>query len=77
MIEYLWNWLKSSFTNLSFKGFVWPREPVLYMALAVAILNAVIAVINGSLGLSEAIDAIIIAIGAFAARGKVSPTPQP
>ena len=61
------------FKNLSLTQFTWPREPVLYMALIVAVLNTVIAALNGGLTWGEAIDAILIAVGAFVARGQVSP----
>jgi hypothetical protein len=61
------------FTNLTLKGFTWPREPVLYLALLVAIVNTVTAVLEGGLSWGEAIDAVVIAIGAFVARGQVTP----
>lgn len=61
------------FQNLSLKGFTWPKEPVLYLALLVAIVNVGISVINGEVGWPEALESAAIAIGAFIARGRVTP----
>jgi hypothetical protein len=71
-MSWITDWIKASFTNLDWR---WPNEPVLYMAFAVAILNIAIGLINGSLDFTQAWETLLIAIGAFAARGKVSPVP--
>ncbi len=61
------------FQNLSFKGFTWPREPVLYLTLLVAVVNVIIAYITGDVGWVEALESLVILIGGFIARGRVSP----
>jgi len=61
------------FENLSFRGFTWPKEPVLYLTLLVAILNVAISLITGDVSWGEAIDTVIILIGGFVARGQVTP----
>ena len=61
------------FENLSLKEFTWPREPVLYLTLLVAILNIVISVITGEVSILTAIETLVGLIIGFIARGKVSP----
>lgn len=61
------------FQNLSLKGFTWPREPVLYLTLIAAILTTVASVLTGDLGWVDALEALVIVVGGFIARGQVSP----
>jgi len=62
------------FNNLSLKGFTWPREPVLYLTLLVALANVAISAISGDVGWQDAFETAAIAIGGFIARGRVSPS---
>ena len=61
------------FQNLSLKEFSWPREPVLYLTLIAAILTTVASALSGDLGWVQAVEAIIILVGGFIARGQVTP----
>ena len=65
------------FQNLSLKGFTWPREPVLYLTLIAAILTTVASALTGDLSWVQAVEAVIILVGGFIARGQVSPISQP
>lgn len=61
------------FENLSLKGFTWPREPVLYLTLLVAIVNVIISVISGDADIVTAIESLGVIIAGFIARGRVTP----
>ena len=61
------------FENLSLKGFTWPREPVLYLTLLVAIVNVVITGLTGDVTWFEAIESLVILVAGFVARGQVTP----
>lgn len=61
------------FTNLSLKGFTWPREPVLYLTLIVAVLNVVIAYIQGDVTWVQGLESLSILVAGFIARGRVTP----
>ena len=63
------------FQNLSLKGFTWPREPVLYLTLLVAVINVAIQYINGDVTWVQGLETLVILVGGFIARGQVSPTP--
>ena len=62
------------FHDLSLKAFTWPREPVLYLTLLVAILNVVIQYLNGDVSWVQGLETLVILIGGFIARGQVTPT---
>ena len=62
--------------NLSLRGFTWRREPVLYVALAVGLLNLVLSVLNGDVGTEDAIEWTVGAVAAFFVRGQVTPYPK-
>lgn len=64
------------FQNLSLKGFTWPKEPVLYLTLIAAVLTTVAAALTGDLSWVQAVEAVIILVGGFIARGQVSPISQ-
>lgn len=61
------------FENLSLRGFTWPREPVLYITLIAAILNAVAQLLVGDITWVIAVETVVTLILGFIARGKVSP----
>lgn len=61
------------FQNLSLRGFTWPREPVLYLTAAAALLTTVASALTGDVTWVQALEAAIIVIGGFIARGQVSP----
>lgn len=61
------------FQNLSLKGFTWPREPVLYLTVIAAILTTVASVIDGSVNWVDGLEALVIVVGGFIARGQVTP----
>ena len=61
------------FENLSLKGFTWPREPVLYLTLAAAVINIVIQAIAGDVTYWVAVESAVGLVLAFIARGRVSP----
>ena len=61
------------FANLSLKGFTWPREPILYLTLAAAVINVVIQAIAGDVTYWVAVESAIGLVMAFIARGRVSP----
>lgn len=61
------------FENLSLKGFTWPKEPVLYLALIVAILNVVIQALSGDLSWFAAAESVFVLIMGFIARSQVTP----
>ncbi len=62
------------FQNLSLKGFTFPKEPVLYLTLLVAIANIVISALSGDVSWVTAIETIIGILVGFFARGQVTPT---
>ncbi len=62
--------IKPMFENL---GVTPKREPVLYLALLVVILNIVVQTLQGTTDLQTAIESIGIALAAFIARGQVTP----
>ena len=59
--------------NLTFKGFTWPKEPVLYLTLLVAVVNVVISLINGDVGWAQGLETVAVLVGGFIARGRVTP----
>ena len=61
------------FENLKLSEFTWPREPVLYLTLIVAVLNVAIQYIVGDLGWVQALESLSILVGGFIARGQVTP----
>ena len=61
------------FQNLSLRGFTWPREPILYLTLAGALLNVVIALLSGEIGSHAALESVLLLIGGFIGRAKVTP----
>lgn len=61
------------FENLSLKGFTWPREPVLYLTLLVAVLNVVIQTLSGDVTWITAVESVIGLVLGFIARGQVAP----
>lgn len=64
------------FENLSLKDFTWPREPVLYLTLLVAILNVAIQALVGDLSWFAAAESVFVLVAGFIARGQVTPTSQ-
>jgi len=61
------------FENLSLKGFTWPREPVLYLTLLVAVLNVVIQALSGDVTWITAVESVIGLVLGFVARSQVAP----
>ena len=61
------------FENLSFTNFTWKREPILYITLAVAILNVIGTLLAGDVEFAQAIETIVLLVFGFFARGQVSP----
>ena len=61
------------FQNLSLRDFTWPREPVLYLTLLVAVVNVVIAYIQGDVSWVQGIETLFVLISGFIARGQVTP----
>ena len=61
------------FENLSLREFTWPREPVLYLTLLVAVLNVVIQMLAGDVTWVTAVETIIGLVLGFVARSQVSP----
>ena len=61
------------FENLSLSGFTWPREPVLYLTLVAAIINAAIQALTGDVTWWVAGETAVGLVMAFIARGRVSP----
>ncbi|HEX7098942.1 MAG TPA: hypothetical protein VF377_06850 [Acidimicrobiia bacterium] len=59
--------------NFSLKEFTWKREPILWLALILAIGQVVYQALGGAIGVEEAVQAIITLIFGFLGRGQVSP----
>ena len=64
------------FENLKLSEFTWPREPVLYLTLIVAILNVVIQFINGDVTWVQGLETLVLLVAGFIARGQVRPVAQ-
>lgn len=62
------------FANLSLSQFTWKREPILYLALALAAGKIVYDVMSGSLDLQAGVEAFVVLLFGFFGRGQVSPT---
>lgn len=62
------------FENLSLRGFTWNREPVLYVTLAVAILQVVVTIMTGDIALADGAMTIMTLVFGFIVRGEVTPT---
>lgn len=65
------DWIKASFSG--FDGWSFPKEPILWLTLIGAIINAVVQSLAGDITGWVAIETVIGLIMAFMARGKVSP----
>ena len=61
------------FENLNWKEFTWKREPILYLALFVAIGNIVLQAVNGDLTGFNAAESIFVLVLGFFGRGQVTP----
>lgn len=61
------------FANLSLRSFTWRREPVLYLALGIAVAQLVYQVWAGDLGSEDAIGLGLDLVLGFFLRGQVSP----
>lgn len=61
------------FENLSFADFTFRREPVLYLALAAALLMLIGDALTGDIAASTAIQSAVSLVVGFFARGQVSP----
>ena len=61
------------FANLNLLNFTWKREPVLYIALAVALLNIVSSWFDGGLVAVDALESGFALVWGFFTRGQVSP----
>lgn len=61
------------FANLSLSGFTWRREPILYLALLVAIGTLGLEVADGALEWPAALESLGILIVGFFGRGQVTP----
>lgn len=61
------------FENLKLSEFTWPREPVLYLTLLVAVLNVVIQFIAHDITWVQGLETLVILVGGFIARGQVTP----
>ena len=64
---------QTMFTNLQRRNLTWQREPILWVALAVAVLQAVASGLSGDLAWADAIEAIVVLLFGFIARGQVVP----
>ena len=61
------------FQNLKLSEFTWRREPILYLALAIAILNLVYAYLTGDLAMTDGVESLVALLVGFFGRGQVSP----
>lgn len=61
------------FQNLSLSGFTWKREPILYLALALAIGNIVYNALTGDVTTADAVQSGIALLLGFFGRGQVTP----
>ena len=61
------------FENLSLKGFTWRREPILYLALALAIGNLVYTGLTGDAAWDTVGESVVALLFGFFGRGQVSP----
>lgn len=61
------------FQNLKLSEFTWRREPILYLALAIAVLNLVYAFLVGDVTLTDGIESLVALLVGFFGRGQVSP----
>ena len=62
------------FENLKLSEFTWPREPILYLTLIVAILNVAIQFLTGDLSIWDGLESIGVLIAGFIGRGQVTPS---
>lgn len=60
------------FENLKLSEFTWRREPILYLALLVAIGNVVLNAAGGTLEWAAA-ESIVVLLAGFFGRGQVTP----
>jgi len=61
------------FENLKLSEFTWKREPILYLALLVAVGNVVLTAWSGDAEWSTALESIAVLLLGFFGRGQVSP----
>lgn len=61
------------FEDLKLSEFTWRREPILYLALAVAIGNVILGVADGAIEWSVALESLVVLIVGFFGRGQVTP----
>lgn len=60
------------------REFTFPKEPVMWLALAAAIINIVIGILQGDVAFyPEGVEGIIILILGFFARSQVTPLADP
>ena len=62
------------FENLNLSEFTWRREPILYLALLVAVGNVVLNAAGGDIEWSAAAESLAVLVVGFFGRGKVSPS---
>jgi hypothetical protein len=65
--------LAHMFTNLDLRQFTWKREPVLYVTLAIMVLQVVSSALQGDLAWVDAVESIVLLVFGFVARGEVKP----
>lgn len=61
------------FTNLKLSQFTWRREPILYLALLVAIGNVALSAFGGEIEWATALESIAVLVAGFLGRGQVTP----
>lgn len=61
------------FDNLKLSEFTWKREPILYLALIVAIGNVIVTAAGGDLAWTAALESIAVLVLGFFGRGQVTP----
>ena len=61
------------FENLRLGNFTWRREPALWIALGIALLNVAASLVDGGLVLGDAVESAIALLGGFFIRGQVTP----
>ena len=62
------------FENLKLSEFTWKREPILYLALLVALGNVALSAAGGELAGQEVIESVAVLLVGFVGRGQVSPS---
>lgn len=62
------------FENLKLSEFTWKREPILYLALLVALGNVALSAAGGELAGQEVIESVAVLLVGFFGRGQVSPS---